>query len=172
MEYHALVIHFWQTGTFWVAVAVFIFFAAISGKAWSLATGILDKRAETIRTALDEAAILKAEAEAMLADARQRQAQAIEDAAKIIDLANAEAARMADELAKDARAVARRRERMALDRVAAAEKAALADVRNVAIDVATTAVAEMLRTGYAADTEPAQIDRAIAAIPAALRQAV
>jgi F-type H+-transporting ATPase subunit b len=79
---------------------------------------------------------------------------------------------MADELAKDARAVARRRERMALDRVAAAEKAALADVRNVAIDVATTAVAEMLRTGYAADTEPAQIDRAIAAIPAALRQAV
>lgn len=172
MEYHALVMHFWQTGTFWVAVAVFIFFAGVGGKVWGIAAKMLDKRTEAIRTALDEAAVLKAEAEAMLADAKQRQSQAIADAKQILEFAQAEAARMADELAKEAKALTRRRERMALDRIAAAEKAALVEVRSVAIDVATAAATRLLQAGYAAEGEAAMIDQAIAGVPAALRQTV
>jgi F-type H+-transporting ATPase subunit b len=133
---------------------------------------MLDARTAAVRAALDEAASLRAEAEALLADAKTRQAQAISDAEKIREDAKAEAARTAAAYAKEARAVTRRRERLALDRIAAAEKAALQEVRSVAIDVATGAAAHLLRDGFAEDSRAAMIDQSIIAIPAALRQPV
>jgi F-type H+-transporting ATPase subunit b len=172
MEYHALVMHFWQTGTFWVAVAVFIFFASVGGKAWDIASKVLDKRAEGIRTALDEAAVLKAEAEAMLANAKARQEQAIKDAENIIAQAEAEAARTREQFAAEARTLAKRRERLALDRIAAAEKAALEEVRSVAIDVATATAANLLRSGFAGEHSSVMIDHSIAGVPTGLRRPV
>jgi F-type H+-transporting ATPase subunit b len=108
----------------------------------------------------------------LLADAKRRQEQAIAEAEQIREAATAEAARTAAALAKEARAVTRRRERLALDRIAAAEKAALQEVRSVAIDIATTAASHMLRAGFAEDAGLAMIDQSIAGVPAALKQAV
>jgi F-type H+-transporting ATPase subunit b len=134
--------------------------------------GMLDARAHAVRTALDEAATLKAEAEAMLADAKKRQTQAMADAKYILESAHEEAKRMTDELAREAEATAKRRERMALDRIAAAEKAALHEVRSIAVDVATTAATQLLRNGFASNAGAAMIDTAITGIPAALHQKV
>jgi F-type H+-transporting ATPase subunit b len=172
MEYQALHAIPWEHGSFWVAVAIIIFAVLFGKKIVIPVTGMLDARTAAVRAALDEAASLRAEAEALLADAKTRQAQAISDAEKIREDAKAEAARTAAAYAKEARAVTRRRERLALDRIAAAEKAALQEVRSVAIDVATTAAAHLLRDGFAEDTRAAMIDQSIAAIPSALRQAV
>jgi F-type H+-transporting ATPase subunit b len=61
---------------------------------------------------------------------------------------------------------------MALDRIAAAEKAALHDVSNIAVDVAGAAVAQLLRNGFAAEKHGAMIDHAIAGIPAALHRTI
>jgi F-type H+-transporting ATPase subunit b len=133
---------------------------------------MLDARTAAVRAALDEASALRAEAEALLADAKRRQEQAIAEAEQIREAATAEAARTAAALAKEARAVTRRRERLALDRIAAAEKAALQEVRSVAIDIATTAASHMLRAGFAEDAGLAMIDQSIAGVPAALKQAV
>jgi len=172
MEYQNLHVIPWQHGAFWVTVAIIIFLVLFGKKIVVPVTGMLDARTASVRAALDEAAALRAEAEAMLADAKARQAQAIADAEKIRENAKAEAARTAAEYAKEARAITRRRERLALDRIAAAEKAALQEVRSVAIDVATTAAAILLHDGFAEDTRAAMIDQSIAAIPSALRQAV
>jgi F-type H+-transporting ATPase subunit b len=172
MEYHALTLTPWMTGTFWVAAAVLVFAVLFGRKIMTPATAMLDARAAGVRAALDEAATLKAEAEAMLADAKQRQAQAVADAKHILASAHAEAERMARELAEEAEATAKRRERLALDRIAAAEKAALHEVRSVAVDVATAAAAQLLRDGFAANTGGTMIDHAIAGIPAALHQKV
>jgi F-type H+-transporting ATPase subunit b len=172
MEYQAFHAIPWQHGSFWVAVAIVIFAVLFGKKILVPLTGMLDARTNAVRAALDEAAALRAEAEALLADAKRRQALAIADAEKIREDAKAEAARTAAELAKEARAVTRRRERLALDRIAAAEKAALQEVRSVAIDVATNAAAYLLRDGFAEDARAAMIDQSIAAIPAALRQPV
>ena len=79
---------------------------------------------------------------------------------------------MSEELATEAEATAKRRERMALDRIAAAEKAALHEVRSIAIDVATSAATQALRNGFAANEGTAMIDTAITGIPAALHQKV
>jgi len=172
MEYHALTLMPWLTGTFWVTMAVLVF-AVLFGKRIGMPIGgMLDARATAVRTALDEAAQLKAEAEALLEDAKKRQAQAIADAKHILESAHSEAERMSEALASEAEATAKRRERMALDRIAAAEKAALHEVRRIAIDVATAAAAQALRSGFAADEGAAMIDTAITGIPAALHQKV
>jgi F-type H+-transporting ATPase subunit b len=172
MEYQALHAIPWEHGSFWVAVAIIVFAVLFGKKIVIPVTGMLDARTAGVRAALDEASALRAEAEALLADAKLRQAQAIAEAEQIREAAKAEAARTATALAAEARAVTKRRERLALDRIAAAEKAALQEVRSVAIDVATTAASHMLRAGFAADTDTAMIDKAIAGVPAALRQAV
>jgi F-type H+-transporting ATPase subunit b len=172
MEYHALMLAPWQTGTFWVTIAVLAFVLLFGKKIAVPITGLLDARTAAVRTALDEAAALKAEAEAMLADAKARQAQAVADANEILKTAQAEAARMGAELAKEAAATAKRRERLALERIAAAEKAAVDEVRNMAVDIATAATAQLLRNGFGAEGDAALVDHAIAGVPAALRQAV
>lgn len=168
MEYHALIAHFWMNGTFWVAVAVVIFFALVWKKLWSAIFGILDARTQSIQAALDEAEALKQEALKMLADAKQQQLQANEDARHILDSAHSEALRIAAEIAAEAQAAAKRREQMALDRIKAAETAALKEVQTVAIDIATAATAAILHETVSNDLDARLIDKAISASPAAL----
>jgi F-type H+-transporting ATPase subunit b len=172
MEYQAFHAVPWQHGSFWVFVAIVIFAFFFGRKIVTPLNAMLDGRAKTVRDALAEAAALKAEAQTILADAKARQAQAEADAADILASAQREAARLSESLAAEAQATAKRRERLALERIAAAEKAALDEVRSVAIDVATEAAKNLLAAGFAAESAPALIDHAIAALPAALRQPV
>lgn len=172
MEYQALNAAPWQHGSFWVFIAIVIFVVLLGRKIIAAINAMLDARTQSVQTALDEAAKLKAEAEAILADAKVRQAQAAEDAKQILASAQAEAARMAAELAEEAQATAKRRERMALERIAAAEASAVNEVRAVAIDIATAASAALLREGLGAEADAAFIDQAISGVPGALRQAI
>ncbi len=171
MEYQALSFTPWAHGSFWVFVAVVIFMVLAGRKIAAPVAAMLDARAQSVRDALEEAARLKEEAQALLADAKARQVQATEDAKQILASAQAEAARMSAELAEEAQATAARRERLALERIAAAEAAAVKDVRAAAIDIATAASAQILRDGFSADGDAARLDQAIASIPTALRKA-
>jgi len=172
MEYQAFHHVPWEHGSFWVFVAIVIFSVLAGRKILGVIAAMLDARTQSVRDALDEAARLKAEAEAMLVEAKAAQAQSIEDAKNIIETAQAAAARMAAELAADARAAAKWRERMALERIAAAEASAVKDVRAAAIDVATAASAAVLRERFGAEADAALVDLAIAGVPAALRSQV
>jgi F-type H+-transporting ATPase subunit b len=172
MEYQAFHALPWEHGSFWVAVAIVIFFLAFGAKIFGPVNAMLDARTNAVREALDEAKRLKAEAEAMLADAKARQEQAARDARQIVESAQAEAARMAADLTRDAEATAKWRERMTMERIAAAEKTAITEVRAAAIDIATAATTRILRAQLGAAADSVMIDQAIAAIPAALRQAV
>ncbi|MDE1897029.1 MAG: F0F1 ATP synthase subunit B [Rhodospirillales bacterium] len=169
MEYHALQGQFWASGTFWVFVAILIFAILAGRKLVNALTNMLDARTLAVQAALDEAAQLKAEAEAMLADAKQKQVQAAADAKQILANAHAEAQRLATELAADAEAAARRREQMAMERIKGAEAAAVKEVRAAAIDIATAASAAVMRDNVSNDTDAALIDQAITALPKALR---
>jgi F-type H+-transporting ATPase subunit b len=172
MQYHAFQADPWTHGVFWVLVAVVIFAILAGRRIVAALTGMLDARTKQVQEALDEAAQLKAEAEAMLREAQAAQAQAAKDAAQILASATAEAARMAATLAAEAEATAKRRERMAMERIAAAEAAALKEVRAAAIDIATAASARLLHDTMGAAADMAMIDQAIAGVPAALRQTI
>jgi F-type H+-transporting ATPase subunit b len=57
---------------------------------------------------------------------------------------------------------------MAIDRIAAAEKAAVDDVRTAAAEIATTAARQVLAEGLTADADAKLVDQAIAQLPAAM----
>lgn len=160
---------FYLHGVFWVLVAV-VTFAVIAGpQIMRVIIGMLDARTAQVKAALEEAAQLKAEAQALLAAAKARQAEAEADARAILETAHIEAASLAASLAAEAEAAAKRREHMALERIRAAEASAVAEIRAAAIDIATMASTNVLADGFGADADAGLLDRAIAGAPAALR---
>ncbi len=154
----------------WVALAFIVFFVLFGRKLWGAITALLDDRAAKIRAELDEAARLRADAQAMLQDAQTRRDAAVVEAKQLLDGAKVEAARLAQEAAAEAEAAAHRREQMALDRIAAAEKAAVDEVRTTAAEVATVAARQVIAEGLSAEADGRLIDQAITQLPAALAQ--
>jgi F-type H+-transporting ATPase subunit b len=152
----------------WVIIAFFLFFIIFGRKLWSALTQMLDDRGAKVRIELEEAARLRQEAEAMLRDAEARRADALREAKALIEGAQAEAGRVAAAASAEAEASARRREQMALDRIAAAEKAAVDEVRLTAVEVATMAARQVIAEGLTADADSRLIDHAITQLPSAL----
>lgn len=152
----------------WVAIAFVIFFVLFGAKLWKALAGLLDKRTEIVREELEEAARLRREAEAMLADATRRREEALAEAKALLEGARTEAARLGRAAAEDAAASGRRREKMAIDRIAAAEKAAVDDVRFAAAEIACIAAQQVIREGLTPAADEALVDHAITQIAAAL----
>jgi F-type H+-transporting ATPase subunit b len=152
----------------WVVLAFILFFVLFGRKLWGALAGMLDARATAVKAELEEAARLRREAESMLRDAEQQRADALTEAKALIEGARAEAGRLSAAAAAEAEASAKRREQMAMDRIAAAEKAAVDDVRLTAADVATTAARRVLAEGLTAAADAQLIDQAITQLPAAL----
>ena len=152
----------------WVGVAFTIFFLIFGKKLVQIVAGILDKRADDVRRELAAASALRTEAEAMLRDATAQRDAALIEAKAMMEQARGEAARVAEAARTDAETAARRREQTAIDRIAAAEKAAVTDVRLAAADIATRAAQHVLSHSFDADADAALIDRAIIGLPAAL----
>jgi F-type H+-transporting ATPase subunit b len=152
----------------WVIIAFFLFFIIFGRKLWSALTAMLDDRGAKVRAELEEAARLRQEAEAMLRGAEARRADALHEAQALIDGAKAEAGRVVAAAGAEAEASARRREQMAIDRIAAAEKAAVDEVRLTAVEVATAAARQVIAEGLSADADSRLIDTAITQLPSAL----
>ncbi len=154
----------------WVAAAFVVFFLLFGRKLWGAIAQMLDDRAARIRAELDEATRLRTEAEAMLKDAQARRDAAVTEAKQLLDGAKVEAARLVQQAAAEAEAAARRREQMAMDRIAAAEKAAVDEVRTTAAEVATIAARQVMADGLSAEADGRLIDQAFTQLPAALAQ--
>jgi F-type H+-transporting ATPase subunit b len=152
----------------WVVLSFILFFVIFGRKLWAALAGMLDARAVSVRAEIDEAARLKAEAEAMLKEAEATRARAQADAKTLIDGAAAEATRVAEATRAEAEASAKRREQMALDRIAAAQKQAVDEIRTAAAELATIAARQVIAEGLSPESSAALIDQAIAQLPAAL----
>ncbi len=105
---------------------------------------MLDARAAAIKGELDEARRLREEAQATLLSFQAKAAGAEREAQAIVDEAKAEAARFA----ADARAALtqqiERRAKQAQDKIAQAEAAAMAEIRQLAADAATAAAEKLI----------------------------
>jgi F-type H+-transporting ATPase subunit b len=152
----------------WVVIAFFLFFILFGKKLWGAFAGMLDARAVAVKAELEEASRLRREAESMLRDAEKQRASALADAKTLIEGAHSEASRLTAAAAAEAEASAKRREQMAIDRIAAAEKAAVDEVRLVAADIATIAARQVLSEGLTPDADAKLIDHAISQLPSAL----
>jgi len=127
-------------GESFVALSFLIFVAVLLYlKVPRMIVGALDARTVKVRGELDEAKRLRADAEALLAGYQARAETAARDAEAIIRSARAEAAGIVTDAHAAAEASIARRVRTADTRIAAATRAAEADVRSHAVDIATAA---------------------------------
>ncbi|MFO1189446.1 MAG: F0F1 ATP synthase subunit B [Alphaproteobacteria bacterium] len=165
MEHEA----FYQTPEFWVAIAFLIFVALVAKKVGGMVVSGLDARAARIKADIEEAAKLRDEAQALLADYQRRQRQAETEAKDILAAAETEAARMRSESMAQLDAALKRREAMAMDRIARAEAQALAEVRNLAVDVALNATRRLITDGIDAARARALVDDAIKGLAGRIR---
>jgi F-type H+-transporting ATPase subunit b len=152
----------------WVGVAFIIFVVVFGSRLWKALAGMLDKRTASVRAELDEAKRLRHEAEAMLDDARKRREAALAEAQALLEGAKVEAQRLSRAAAADAEAGARRREKMAMDRIAAAEKAAVDEIRVAAAEVAAAAAERVIRENLTAEADAGLVDHAIGSLASAL----
>jgi len=124
----------------------------------------LDAKIATIRKQLDEAAALRAEAETMRADLQKQAAEAHKEAEAILKSAHVEANQLVAQAKVDADLLIERRAKMAEDKIAAAERSAIADVRARAASAATAAAAAIIAQRHDAVADKALIDRTIAGL--------
>ncbi len=89
----------------------------------------------------------------------------------MLERSRAEAARVTRDAAAEAEASAKRRERQALDRIAAAEKAVVTEIRDLASELATQAARQVIATTLSAEDDAALVNDAIGNLPRALRAA-
>lgn len=130
--------------------------------------GMLDKRADGIRSDLDEARQLREEAQALLASYERKQKEVQEQADRIVSNARDEANRAAEQAKTDIRASVERRLAAAEDQLASAEASAIRAVRDRAIVVATEAARDVVAGQMTAATGSRLIDEAIATVEAKL----
>lgn len=153
------------TAPAWVAVAMLVVIGIMLWqKVPALIARALDGKIAAIRQQLDEAAALRAEAEGLLADAKTRDASSAADAQAIVAHAQQEAAALLAKAQTDSADLVARRGKMAEDKIGAAERAAVAEVRARAADAATRAAASIIADTHDAGADRPLVDRAIAGL--------
>jgi F-type H+-transporting ATPase subunit b len=151
--------------TLWVFLGLLAFVGLIIYlKVPPKATAALDKRADEIRSNIEEARKLREEAQALLADYQRKRQEAEEEAKDIIDQAKREAAALGEEAKARMEDYVERRTKAVEQRIALAESQALADVRASAIEVASRAAAEIVAAKAEGETGEKLIEASIAGL--------
>ena len=158
-----------QDPEFWVVLAVLIFVIGVWKPARRAILGGLDARATRIRDELEGAQRLREEAERALAAYRQQQRQAAAEAEAILAHAKNEAERVAAQAAHNLEEALARRQRLAEERIAQEEAKAIAEIRAVTVDVAISAARQVIIADLDDQRGTALIDVAIAALPQQLQ---
>lgn len=146
----------------WVAVATILFvvlvlYLKVPGKIGEA----LDSRANEISDELEQARLLREEAQALLANYQRRTANAEQEAEDIIERARTEAEQLAAEMKASMEEQVARRTKLAEDKIAQAEAQAVQEVRASAVDVAISASRKVISDSLSADKAQELVARSI-----------
>ena len=151
--------------TGWVAIAMIVVLVLM---VWKKVPGMigrmLDARIAGIRTQLDEATALRAEAEAIRAEYEAKAKTAHVEAEAMKAHAHHEAAAIIAKAKAGAEDLMNRRAKMAEDKIAAAERAAVAEVRARAADAAAKAAGILIAEHHDAAADRLMVDRSISGL--------
>lgn len=155
--------------TFWATVGLVIFIAIIVYLGIpKMINKSLDARADRIRKELDEARVLREEAQKLLAAYQQKRKEAEQEANEIVTAAKREAeALVVDAKARTEEYVSRRTV-LAEQKIAQAERDAVSEVRTLAVDIAVAAAGKVLADKVDASTNAELFSSAIADVKAKL----
>ncbi|QPD00267.1 MULTISPECIES: hypothetical protein [Qipengyuania] len=147
-----------------IAMFVLLLIAFFGAKVHKTIAGGLDSKIAAIKDQLDEAKQLRAEAEALRNEYAAKIAGAEKDAEAMLANAQHEADAILEKAEADSKAMVERRKRMAEDKIAAAEREAVEDVRNRAVNAATAASRKLIAEKHDADADRSLADKVIAGI--------
>jgi F-type H+-transporting ATPase subunit b len=137
---------------------------AIWKGAHKMVTSGLDAKIADIKSQLEQARSLRAEAEALRKEYADKIANAEKDAASVLDHARHEAEAIVAKAEADTTEVIARREKMAQDKIGAAERTAISELRAKAARAAADAAQGLIRSNYTAQVDRALVDQSIGAI--------
>ena len=161
-EHHANPTGLGIDATGWVALAMLVVIALMIWKKVPAMIGAaLDKKIASIRVQLDEASKLRAEAEALKAEYERKAAAAANEAEAMLAHAREEADGIVAKAKTDASSLIERRAKMAEDKIAAAERSAIAEVRAKAASAAAAAAGALIAQGHDAGADKALVDKVI-----------
>ncbi|MEO1473978.1 MAG: F0F1 ATP synthase subunit B, partial [Pseudomonadota bacterium] len=130
---------------FVVTIAFLLFIGVLFYfKVPSLIGGLLDKRADGIKSELDEARALREEAQTVLASYERKQKEVAEQAERIVAAAKEEAEAAAAKAKEDLKVSIARRLQAAEDQIASAEASAVKEVRDEAVRIAVAAASDVI----------------------------
>ncbi|WP_424985018.1 F0F1 ATP synthase subunit B [Microbulbifer sp. S227A] len=141
-----------------------LFYMKVPGKLG----GMLDGRAEGIKSELDEARALREEAQTILASYERKQKEVQEQADRIVTTARDEAAQAAEQAKADLQLSIERRIAAAEGQIASAEASAIKEVRDQAVLIAVATAREVIGKQMTAADGNKLIDNAIAEVDAKL----
>ena len=147
-----------------ISMLVLLLFAFFGAKVHKTIAGGLDNKIAAIKEQLEEAKQLRAEAEALRKEYADKIASAEKDAEAMIINAQTEADAILEKAEADSKAMVERRKRMAEDKIAAAEREAVQDVRNRAVSAAAGASRKLIAEKHDAEADKALADKVIAGI--------
>lgn len=149
----------------WVSLAMIVLLAImVWKKVPALIAGGLDKKIADIRAQLDEAASLRAEAEKLRGEYEAKIKAAEGEAAAMRARAEEEAEAILAKAKSDTTDLIARRQKMAEDRIGAAERAAVAEVREKAAKAATSAAANLIADKHDKAVDKALVDKTISTL--------
>lgn len=128
----------------WVALALAVFVLLSYKKIAGFMTRSLDDRSAKIKSELDEARRLREEAESVLAQYKQRQAEYAKEAESLLQQAREGADALRAHAEREMQAALATRMKQALERISQEEEKAIADVRNHVVDIALSAARRII----------------------------
>ena len=137
-----------------IAVLLWKKVPALIGKA-------LDARIADIRYQLDEASKLRAEAEALKAEYQAKISGAEKEAEVLRSRAEEEATLLVADAKANTQALIKRRQKMAEDKIAAAERTAINQIRAKAVNAATGAAAALISEKHDQAADKSMVDSTI-----------
>ena len=149
--------------TFFVSVAMLILIGIILyNKVPATIGASLDRKIASIKAELDEAQALRADAEKLRAEYEAKLTAATQEAADMNARAEAESEAILAKARTDAENLIVRRQKMATDKIAAAERTAITEIRSKVARAATGAAAALIAENHGPDADRALVDHTVA----------
>jgi F-type H+-transporting ATPase subunit b len=165
-------LEFWSFANpeLWVAIGLILFLGVVwYAGGFKFALGALDAKAATIQHDLEEAARIRAEAEALLADIKKQRDEAEIQGQEMLKEAKADAKRFAAEAKAKLEEQIARRSALADRRIANAESQATAEVKAAAADLAAQLAEGVLADRIANAKSDPLIDQAVSQLAGRLQ---
>ncbi len=155
----------WLTPGAFVAIAMLVVFGImIAVGVPGIIARLLDSRIAGIRQQLDEAKQLRAEAQALRDEYAQKAADAEKDIVAMKASAERNAAEIVEKAKADAAAMIERHKAASAEKITAAERSAIAELRDKAASAAAAAARELIAEKHGEDADRKLTDEVISSI--------